>query len=63
MTQGDIVKYSNPVDNDEALLRFVLLNDAIADGRAHISLIGDDTISPIETVELSEIQVFESCAS
>jgi hypothetical protein len=56
MKQGDIVKYSKPVDADEAAFRFILLNDAVNDGRAHIEAICDETIAPVETVELCEIE-------
>ncbi len=55
MKQGDIVKYSKPVDQEEAGYRFILLNDP-ADGRAHIESIGDEAIAPVETVELCEIE-------
>jgi len=55
MKQGDIVKYSMPIDADEAGYRFTLLNDAVADGRAHIQAISDDYILPVECVDVSEI--------
>ena len=56
MRANDIVKYSKPVDEEEAKLRFVLLRDP-EKGRADIQLICDYRIKPIETVELEEIKM------
>jgi hypothetical protein len=52
----DIVKYSKPVDEEEGRLRFILLRDPER-GRADIQLICDYRIKPIETVEVSEIEL------
>jgi hypothetical protein len=54
MKADDIVKYSKPVDEEEAKLRFILLR-APEKGRADIQLICDYRIKPIETVEVGEI--------
>ena len=55
MKANDIVKYSKPVDEEEAKLRFVLLRDP-EKGRADIQLICDCRIKPVETVEVGEIE-------
>ena len=55
MRANDVVKYSRPVDEDEARLRFVLLRDP-EKGRADIQLICDYRIRPVETVEVGEIE-------
>ena len=55
MKANDVVKYSRPVDGDEAKLRFVLLRDP-EKGRADIQLICDYRIKPVETVEVGEIE-------
>lgn len=47
MKRGDIVKYSRPVDADEAQFRFILLNEP-EKGRMDIQLICDDRIKPIK---------------
>jgi len=52
----DIVKYSKPVNEEEAKLRFVLLRDP-EKGRADIQLICDYRIKPIETVQVGEIEL------
>ena len=54
MKANDIVKYSKPVDEEEAKLRFVLLLDP-EKGRVDIQLICDYRIKPVETVEVGEI--------
>ncbi len=56
MKRGDIVKYSKPVDDEEALLRFVLLREP-EKGRADIQLVCDWPFKPIETVAVGEIEV------
>jgi hypothetical protein len=56
MKANDIVKYSKPVDEDEAKLRFVLLRDP-EKGRVDIQLICDYRIKPVETVEAGEIEL------
>ena len=55
MKANDVVKYSKPVDDEEAKLRFVLLRDP-EKGRADIQLICHYRIKPIETVEVEEIE-------
>ncbi|MCZ7636725.1 MAG: hypothetical protein M5U12_12245 [Verrucomicrobia bacterium] len=62
MKANDIVKYSKPVDAEEARLRFILLRDP-EKGRADIQLICDWRIKPIETVEVGEIEVAEDAES
>jgi hypothetical protein len=56
MKANDIVRYSKPVDANEAQLRFILLNEP-EKGRVDIQLICDDRIKPIETVEVAEIEI------
>ena len=56
MKRGDIVKYSKPVNEEEAAFRFVLLNEP-EKGRVDIQLICDERIKPIETVEAGEIDL------
>lgn len=58
MKANDIVKYSKPVDAEEAELRFILLRNP-EKGRADIQLICDWRIKPIETVEVGEIELAE----
>jgi hypothetical protein len=58
MKAGDIVKYSKPLSDEEAKIRFVLLSDP-EKGRADIQLICDYRIKPIETVEVGEIELAE----
>ena len=60
MKRGDIVKYSRPVDEEEAQFRFVLLTEP-EKGRVDIQLIFDDRIKPIETVEVGEIEPATNC--
>jgi hypothetical protein len=59
MKKGDIVKYSRPVNADEAKFRFVLLGGP-SKGRVDIQLICDYRIKPIETVEADEVEIAES---
>lgn len=54
MKQGDTVKYSKPLDAEEAQLRFLLLEHN--GDRVAIQLICDETIKPVETVEVSEVE-------
>jgi len=54
MKANDIVKYSKPVDQDEAKLRFILPRDP-EKGRVDIQLTCDYRIKPAETVEVGEI--------
>ena len=56
MKRGDIVKYSRPVNEEEAAFRFILLNEP-EKGRVDIQLICDDRIKPIETVEVREVEL------
>ena len=56
MKVNDIVKYSKPVDEEEAKMRFVLLRDP-EKGRADIQLICDYRIKPVETAEVGEIEL------
>jgi len=56
MRANDVVKYSKPVDEEEAKLRFILLRDP-EKGRADIQLICDYRIRPVETVEVGEIEL------
>lgn len=56
MKRGDIVKYSRPVNQEEAAFRFILLNEP-EKGRVDIQLICDERIKPIETVEAGEIEL------
>lgn len=56
MKRGDIVKYSRPVDQEEAAFLFVLLNEP-EKGRVDIQLICDERIKPIETVEAGEVEL------
>ena len=56
MKANDVVKYSKPVNAEEAKLRFILLRDP-EKGRADIQLICDYRIKPVETVEVGEIEL------
>jgi len=58
------MRYSKPVDEEEAGFRFILLNEP-EKGRVDIQLICQDRIKPIETVEVGEVEVCESgqCAT
>ena len=62
MKRGDVVRYSRPVDQDEAAFRFVLLAEP-ANGRVDIQLICDDLIKPIETVEVGEVEFTMVCVT
>ena len=56
MKRGDIVRYSKPVNEEEAAFRFILLSEP-EKGRVDIQLICDERIKPIETVEAGEIEL------
>lgn len=56
MQRGDIVRYSRPMDVEEAEFRFILLNEP-QKGRVDIQLICDERIKPVETVEAVEVEV------
>jgi hypothetical protein len=56
MKRGDIVKYSQPADDNEAAFRFVLLTEPQKD-RVDIQLICEERIKPIETVPVGEIEL------
>jgi len=56
MKRGGVVKYSRPVNEEEAKFRFDLLREPEM-GRVDIQLICDDRIKPIETVEAGEIEL------
>jgi hypothetical protein len=56
MKANDTVKYSKPVDEEEAKLRFTLLRDP-EKGRVDIQLNCDYRIKPVETVEVGEVEL------
>lgn len=56
MKKNDIVRYSKPVDAEEAKLRFVVLADP-EKGRVDIQLVCDYTIKPIETVLTEDVEL------
>ena len=56
MKRGDIVKYSQPADANEAAFRFVLLTEPQKD-RVDIQLVCEERIKPIETVRVGEIEL------
>ena len=56
MKANDIVRYSRPVDGEEAKLRFIVLRDP-EKGRVDIQLICDYRIKPVETVEVGEVEL------
>jgi len=58
MQVNDVVKYSHPQNKDEGKFRFRLLeiHRDVEKPRAHIQLICDDRIKPVEVVALSEIE-------
>lgn len=58
MKRGDVVRYSRPVDMEEAEFRFIVLNEP-QKGRVDIRLMCGDRIKPIETVEVGEVEVVE----
>ena len=58
MKANDIVKYSKPVNDEEAKFRFILLGEP-EKGRVDIQVICDYRIKPIETVEVGEIELAE----
>ena len=59
MKIGDIVKFSNPVDEDEAKARFILAGEPNVMGRVKIQLIADMNFkhSFSELVHESEIEL------
>ena len=59
MKRGDIVKYSRPVNEQEAAFGFVLLAEPEKD-RVDIQLICEERIKPIETVLAAEIELASS---
>lgn len=56
MKAGDIVKYSKPVTDVEAKIRFLLRCNP-EKGRADIQIICHYRIKPIETVEVGEVEL------
>jgi hypothetical protein len=58
MKVNDIVKYSRPENDDEEKFRFRVLeiHRDVENPRAHIQLICDWRIKPIEVVALSDIE-------
>ena len=54
------MKYSKPVNDEEAKLRFILLREP-EKGRVDIQLICDYRIKPIETVEAEEVELANEC--
>ena len=59
MKRGDIVKYSQPADANEAAFRFVLLTEPQKD-RVDIQLVCEEPIKPIATVSVGEIELVVS---
>jgi hypothetical protein len=58
ITENDLVKYSNPQSEDEGNLRFRVLevHRNVEKPRAHIQLVCDWRIKPVEVVLLSDIE-------
>jgi hypothetical protein len=58
MKVNDVVKYSRPQNEDEEKFRFRVLeiHRDVENPRAHIQLICDWRIKPIEVVALSDIE-------
>jgi hypothetical protein len=58
MEVNDVVKYSRPQNEDERKFRFHVLeiHRDVENPRAHIQLICDARIKPVEVVALSEIE-------
>ena len=58
ITENDLVKYSNPQGEDEENLRFRVLevHRDVEKPRAHIQLVCDWRIKPVEVVLLSDIE-------
>ena len=50
------MKYSNPVNKEEAKFRFILLNEPEKE-RVDIQLFCDYRIKPIETVQVKEVEL------
>lgn len=61
MEVTDVVRYSRPQNEEEREFRFHVLeiHRDVEKPRAHIQLICDDRIKPVEVVELSEIEPAE----
>jgi hypothetical protein len=59
MQANDVVKYSHPQSEEEAELRFYVLeiHRDVERPRAHIQLVCCERICPIETVDLDEIEL------
>lgn len=59
MKVNDVVKYSRPQNDDESRFRFRVLevHRDVENPRAHIQLICDWHIKPIEVVALSDVEV------
>jgi len=62
MEVNQVVKYSRPQNDDERKFRFRLLeiHRDVENPRAHIQLICDMRIKPVEVVALTEIEPAES---
>jgi hypothetical protein len=58
MKANDLVKYSRPQNDEERKFRFRVLeiHRDVERPRAHIQLICDDRIKPVEVVALDEIE-------
>ena len=56
---NDVVKYSRPQNQDEGKFRFRVLeiHQNVENPRAHIQLICDWRIKPVEVVALTEIEL------
>jgi len=59
---NDVVKYSRPQSDEERKFRFRILeiHRDVENPRAHIQLICDMRIKPVEVVDLSEIEPTEA---
>lgn len=62
MQVNDVVRYSQPQDDEERALRFYVLeiHRGVEIPRAHIQLICDWRIKPIQVVALSDIEAAPS---
>ena len=58
MKANDVVKYSHPQNEEERKFRFRVLeiHRDVENPRAHIQLICDSRIKPVEIVALSEVE-------
>ena len=56
---NDLVKYSRPQNHDEGGFRFRVLeiHRDVENPRAHIQLVCDSRIKPVEVVALSDIEL------